>query len=215
MPVGISRLPPGASAPSTGNDHLTSPSLLVALGALKPDGEGGYVLGRDPYQTDPCASMRQPWPTARTMWTEDMDGMAQDWSDAGELFLNSPYGTQMPAWLGRLADHGNGTALVYARTDTIAFYNHVWQRADAVYFFGGRIFFHSPVTGIQYSANAGGPCCLVLYGAKSVERAKRLLKPGSAYPGSLVPIQHGKRLRVVETWSGVKKAKPKVRRKAA
>jgi hypothetical protein len=210
MPPGISKLPPGASKPSTGNDHLTSPSLLCALGALKRRGEE-YVLGSDPYHVDFCASRRQPWPTARFMFTEDEDGLAQDWSQYGECFLNCPYGTQMAAWVARLAAHGNGTALLYARTDTNAFHNHVWAKCDAVYYFRQRLFFHAPVTGIQYSANCGGPMLLAIYGQKSLERVKRLLAPTSGYPGSLVPVSR-KLVREVRVW-GERKGKEKARRK--
>lgn len=184
------RPPSGLSSKPTGVDFLTPPSLLVALGALEETDEGEYVLGPDPYDLDPTASVRQPWPTARTMWTVHEDGTQQDWSPFGEVFGNFPYGRDLYSWLSRLAAHGSGTALLYARTDTAGFDSFVWKRADAVFFFTGRIWFHKPVTGHQCDHNSGGPCVLALYGAKSVERAKRLTLPGSPYSGHLVNVRH-------------------------
>lgn len=169
-------------------DLLTPPDLLQALGALRETRDGEYVLGPDPFDLDPCASLRQPWPTARTMLTRRDNGFDAAWD--GEAFVNPPYGGELYAWLALLASHGNGMALCYARTDTRGFHAQAWSRADALYFFEGRLFFHQPVTGRQCPANCGGPTVLVMYGAKSVERAKRLLKDGSGYPGHLVPVKH-------------------------
>jgi hypothetical protein len=185
MPYNCHGRPPGAQRPATTHDLLTPPSLLAALGALRvtPD---GYALGRDPFGLDPCASEGQPWPTARTMWTVHEDGAAQDWSPHGEVYLNSPYGSELYLWLARLADHGDGLALLYARTDTQGFASQVWDRATAVYFFTRRLWFHRPVSGHQCPANCGGPMALAIYGERSVQRVRRLLKPGGDYPGCLV-----------------------------
>lgn len=173
---------------ATTTDLLTPPCLLAALGALRETPSGDYTFGRDPFDLDPCASRRQPWPTARTMFTRRDNGFDAEWE--GEVWLNPPYGRDLYAWLALLASHGNGMALCYARTDTQGFDAHVWGRADAVYFFTGRLFFHKPITGRQCPANCGGPTVLVCYGAKSVERAGRL--PGGDYPGHLVPVKRHK-----------------------
>jgi hypothetical protein len=166
-------------------DLLTPPSLLVALGALRARA-GEYALGPVPFDLDPCASARQPWATARTMWTEYEDGTARQW--AGDVWLNPPYGRELYSWLARLAAHGDGAALLYARTDTQGFREWVWGKADALYFFTGRLFFHQPVSGEQCPANCAGPMCLAMYGAKAVDRAKRLAAGG--YPGQLVPVKN-------------------------
>lgn len=168
-------------------DLLTPPSLLVALGALQVRRDE-CKLGPDPFDLDPCASHRQPWPTARTMWTVHEDGTSRPWH--GEVWLNAPYGGELYAWLALLASHGSGMALLYARTDTRGFHGQVWDRASAVYFFEGRLFFHQPVSGSQCPANCAGPMLLACYGSKSVERAKRLLD--SDYPGHLVPVKRRK-----------------------
>lgn len=186
MPMKAFDRPPGAQKPAKGVDVLTPPSLLEALGALRRDRDGEWMLGPDPFGLDPCTSERQPWPTARTQYTAYEDGTQQEWR--GETWMNPPYGTELYSWLARLAAHGNGMALLYARTDTKGFHEHVWARADALYFFAGRLFFHEPVTGYQLPFNCGGPVCLACYGGKSVERARRLTKAGSTYPGNLVVV---------------------------
>ena len=197
MPVYVNPRPPGAQHPSTGNDFLTPPELLVAMGALRLSRDGDYVLGADPFTLDPAASYRQPWPTARTMYTQYEDGTTRPWK--GETWLNPPYGKDLYLWLARLAAHGNGMALIYARTDTQGFHSQVWERADALYFFEGRLFFHAPVTGGilmdrrggNRKQNSGGPMCLAVYGSKSIERARRLVD--SDYPGHLVSLKPTRR----------------------
>ncbi|GHE79125.1 hypothetical protein GCM10019059_42150 [Camelimonas fluminis] len=69
----------------------------------------------------------------------------------------------------KLANHGKGTALVFARTETEFFHRHVWNRADACLFLHGRLHFCHP-DGRIAKANAGAPSVLVAYGAKDAER---------------------------------------------
>lgn len=189
MPVGHGKAPPGAMGTPMSNDWLSPPSLLAELGALAPDHDdpGGWKLGKLPFACDPCSSRQQPWPTARVMYDEDDDGLGREWK--GEVWLNSPYGRDLYTWLARLAIHGDGLALLYARTDTLGFHAHVWNKADAVFFFHGRPWFHKPVTGERAAANSGGPMVIAAYGKASVKRLERLTRPGSRYPGVLTPLR--------------------------
>jgi hypothetical protein len=99
--------------------------------------------GADSFDLDPATPARQPWPTARSRFTEADDGLAHPWH--GRIFLNPPYSTAaIWRWLQRLADHGTGTALIFARTETEAFCDQVWNRATALYFPRGRLNFHYP-----------------------------------------------------------------------
>ena len=43
-------------------------------------------------------------------------------------------------WLRRMAQHNDGIALTFARTETALFHETVWERANAVFFFAGRLF---------------------------------------------------------------------------
>ncbi|APC45930.1 DNA methylase [Halomonas phage QHHSV-1] len=68
-----------------------------------------------------------------------------------------------------MADHGNGIALIFARTETAMWFEHIWSQADAVLFLRGRLHFHH-LDGTRAEANAGAPSALVAYG-KSNARA--------------------------------------------
>ena len=126
---------------------LTPPEIIEALGA---------------YDLDPCAAPSpRPWPTAKTHIEKPLDGLAEKW--AGRVWLNPPYSREAVKWLRKLADHGTGTALVFARTETSWFVETVWERATAVLFLHGRIHFHH-ADGTRAPANAGAPSCLVAYG---------------------------------------------------
>lgn len=142
---------------------LTPPEILKALG---------------PFDLDPCAAVGQPWRTAVTQYTEKENGLAQPWN--GLVWCNPPFGPDAATWLARLADHGNGIALVPARTETRWFVVHVWRRADAVLFLAGRPHFHH-ADGRRADLNSGAPICLIAFGATA---RRRLIDCGLA--GSLV-----------------------------
>src|SRR5262245_18377776 len=48
------------------------------------------------------------------------DGLKKPW--IGRLRCNPPYGGFTPKWMRRMADHGNGIALTFARTETKTFF---------------------------------------------------------------------------------------------
>lgn len=68
-----------------------------------------------------------------------------------------------------MAEHGRGTLLIFARTETEAFHEFVWQRADALLFLRGRLHFHRP-DGSRAAANAGAPSVLCAYGGEDAQR---------------------------------------------
>lgn len=139
------------------DEWLTPPEIIRELG---------------PFDLDPCSPIHRPWDTADRHYSVLDDGLRQDWS--GRVWLNPPYGREAAEWLQRLWIHGNGIALIFARTETEMFFDHVWSRADAVLFFKGRLYFHH-VDGSRASANAGAPSVLIAYGsenAKALESVK-------------------------------------------
>lgn len=144
---------------------LTPPEWIKALG---------------PFDTDPCCPSAMPWPTAGFMLTEREDGLVTPW--AGRVWLNPPFGQEWPAWVERLAEHGNGIALIPARTETREFYRLVWERAAAVCFVRGRPHFHYP-TGERAPFNSGAPIALVAYGLENV------LALREAALGVVIPLQ--------------------------
>ncbi len=117
------------------------------------------------FDLDPCAAVNQPWGTAETHFTIHDDGLSKQWH--GRVWLNPPYGLKSSKWLSRLADHGNGIALIFARTETDMFFRQVWGRADALLFLRGRLHFHH-VDGSRAKANAGAPSVLIAYGDDNV-----------------------------------------------
>jgi hypothetical protein len=115
------------------------------------------------FDLDPCACDPQPWRTADRMITERENGLLRPWS--GRVWLNPPYGRQLGAWLNRLALHGHGTALTFARTETRAFHENVWPFASALLFLRGRLTFHQPNgERAKMGHNSGGPSVLIAYG---------------------------------------------------
>jgi hypothetical protein len=111
-----------------------------------------------------------PWATATKMLTEK--GLETTW--LGRVWLNPPFGREAVKWLRKLVEHGNGIALVPARTETAAWYECVWGVADAVCFVRGRPHFHYP-TGKRAPFNSGAPIALIAYGE---ENAAVLSKAG-------------------------------------
>ena len=132
------------------NVWLTPPKLVAALGE---------------FDLDPCSAGDMPWEIAKNKYTEKDDGLVQDWE--GRVFMNPPYGRLLDPFLHKLAGHGNGIALVFARTETRAFFRNVWGRADAIMFLKGRVKFYRP-DGTQ-GASSGSPSCLIAYGTSNVE----------------------------------------------
>lgn len=141
------------SKPNDGlsSDWLTPPGIVKALGK---------------FSLDPCAHPKQFYRTASHMICPPADGLADEWR--GRVWLNPPYGSQLRKWIRRLAEHGNGIALVPSRTDVEAwFWPFVWDAADAVLFLRGRLFFHRPNGSTE--GNAGHGSVLAAYGKKNVE----------------------------------------------
>ncbi|ASV44390.1 hypothetical protein PBI_SCTP2_375 [Salicola phage SCTP-2] len=95
----------------------------------------------------------------------EKDGLVEPWF--GRVWCNPPYGRDTIKWMNKLCEHGNGIALIFARTETSMFFDTVWDKADAVFFFRGRLYFRD-IFGNKAKANAGAPSCLVAYGNNNV-----------------------------------------------
>ena len=121
-----------------------------------------HSLGR--FDLDPCAHRDQFYRTAKQMISPPEDGLAVKWR--GRVWLNPPYGAGITLWLKRLAKHGNGIALVPARTEVQSwFWPYIWEAADAVFFFRGRLSFLKPDG--KKLGNAAHGSVLVAYGARN------------------------------------------------
>lgn len=157
-------------AKSSTDVWLTPPSLLKALG------------GPESFDLDPCACEDRPWDTARHHFTVADNGLLKRWS--GRVWLNPPYQTGLiRRFMARMADHGNGLALIFARTETDHFAKHIWPVCDALLFLEGRIYFHH-ADGSRSNKNAGAPSVLCAYSPHDAD-----VLAGSGIPGAFVPLR--------------------------
>lgn len=146
------------------DEWLTPPDLLAKLGE---------------FDLDPCAPVSPPWRTAKKQFSIQDNGLAQPWH--GRVWLNPPYGSETGTWLKRLADHGDGIALIFARTETTMFFDHVWEKASALLFIRGRLTFHH-VDGRKAAANGGAPSVLIAYGSACADHLKSRADLGAFVP---------------------------------
>lgn len=114
---------------------LTPPSIVQALGVfdLDPCGAPNHVLAKKTYLLE-----------------NGQDGLELPWH--GRVWCNPPYGKEAEPFLKKLASHGSGTALIFARTETRVFFEQVWGRASALLFMRGRVKF------LRADLSGGGVC---------------------------------------------------------
>ena len=122
------------------------------------------------FDLDPCGAPGHDLALKTYLLENGDDGLRDDWF--GRVWLNPPYGKQAEPFLRRMVEHGRGTALIFARTETKSFFQNVWESADAVLFLRGRISFLD-ARGVAAKANAGAPSCLVAYGQHDVEALEK------------------------------------------
>jgi phage N-6-adenine-methyltransferase len=127
------------------------------------------------FDLDPCSPRRtRPPVKARMHYTADDDGLSLAWH--GIVFVNPPYGRQLPAWIAKAraeVEQGNARvviALIPARTETSYWHEHIAGKAD-VYFIRGRLCFNT-------SQSAPFPSALAIWGAD----AATLEKLDAAFP---------------------------------
>jgi DNA N-6-adenine-methyltransferase Dam len=142
------------------------------------------VLG--PFDLDPCAADPRPLDCAEVNLCEPDDGLRPLW--AGRVWLNPPFDRYVVGrWIGRLAEHGRGTALLHARTET-EWFRVCWERATAILFMVRRLTFVKPdgtpcTTRSGERANSGAPPVLVAFGDYD---AMRLRQFAAEHGGALV-----------------------------
>jgi hypothetical protein len=138
------------------NEWYTPPHVFDALGLV--------------FDLDPCApDGGVSWVPANAHYSERDDGLARPWW--GRVWLNPPYGAQAGVWVRKLAEHGDGIALVFSRTD-VRWWHLAVPSASAVCFIERRLTF---IAGDGRSApgNSGGPSALIAYGAVCAEAVRQ------------------------------------------
>lgn len=116
------------------------------------------------FDLDPCSpGPGKSFVPADQHYTIDDDGLTSPWH--GTVFVNPPYGQQTGAWMRKLADHGDGIGLVFARTE-VRWFHDVADRADLVCFMKNRLrFYRGNLT--DHGKDAGTGSMLIAFGQKS------------------------------------------------
>lgn len=124
--------------------------------------------------------------------TKDLDALnpATSWGFRTKCWMNPPYGSLLPAFTGRAAEHaaegGEVLALLPARTDTRWWHSTVMAHADAVIFIRSRLRFID-ATGRRGESPAFGQV-LVAYGPTFAELLERAAT-GPAALGSFIRLR--------------------------
>lgn len=142
MPEMLTRYYQGKSV-----EWYTPPEIFEALG-----------LNFDLDPASPAGGL--PWVPATRHYCRADDGLSQLWQ--GRVWLNPPYGLGISRWMGRLAKHGDGLALVFARTD-MPWFQRAMSEATATCFIKGRLRF-IPDKEIHRPRLASAPSVLLAYG---------------------------------------------------
>ncbi len=141
------------------------------------------ALGK--FDLDPCSFDEHPWQVAPKYYTESDNGLLMPWF--GRIWMNPPYGLAINAWLEKLANHCNGIALTFDRSETKAFHRFVFPYADSTFNFEGRLHFYDRY-GNRAKANAGAPSVLIAYGEENSEAIARSGLKGFHRAVNSVPV---------------------------
>lgn len=101
-----------------------------------------------------------PWVPAARHFSRADDGLTRPWH--GRVWLNPPYGRDIGQWMDRLAQHGDGVALTFARTET-KWFRRAFAVATALCFIEKRLRFVAE-DGQVAPWTAGAPSILLAYG---------------------------------------------------
>lgn len=130
------------------------------------------------FDLDPCTQSKRPFNIAVTHFEYDKgdDGLQRSWQLGSPLktrcFVNPPYGTEKWKWMKKLALHGNGIALIFARTETKSFFPWVWDHASGICFLRKCISFIRKDGTV--GGNAGAPSVLISYDPLLLEQKNAL-----------------------------------------
>lgn len=128
-------------------EYVTPPYIIKALGD---------------FDLDPCGCEFSPVKTAYELICMPIDnGLFSPWQ--GRVWLNPPYGRRITRWLGKMAEHNHGIALIFSRTNTEYFHKYVFRVATGILFLKGRIRFLDRL-GRPTKNCSPAPSCLISYG---------------------------------------------------
>lgn len=109
------------------------------------------------FTLDPCSTDANA--KCAKHYTKEHDGLSQDWT--GEtVYCNPPYGREMSKWIRKCYEHfirgGTAVMLIPARTDTKAFHEYIYGKAE-IRFLRGRLRFNNSKNSAPF------PSMIVIY----------------------------------------------------
>lgn len=150
---------------TTGSDEWYTPKEIV-------DSLGEFDL-------DPCAPSPKFY-TADKCYDKFDDGLSKPWF--GRVWLNPPYSRPLIVnFVLKMAQHGNGIALLFNRMDSGLWHDVVFPTADAILVMRGRVKFHRPDGSRGGSAGCGA--VFVAWGEANSTALKE-----SGIPGKLIRL---------------------------
>jgi hypothetical protein len=121
-------------------------------------------IGGD-FDYDPCPFLGHK--TANIL--ELKDGLKSKWF--GKVWLNPPY-SEADVWVQKLAEHGYGQALLFARTGS-KWMQRALRSADSVCFLKGRVSFMKPDKTFEH--NAGADSLVLSFGCEIQDKSLGLV----------------------------------------
>ena len=117
------------------------------------------------FDLDPCATSSNT--KGKRFYSADIDGLTQDWGQETRVWCNPPY--SQPAlyqFCEKMAEHGNGILLIFARTGNKVWQEIIFPRATAVLFLRKRVRFIGPDG--EPGGSAGCDSALIAFGWENV-----------------------------------------------
>lgn len=104
------------------------------------------------FNLDPCADETNH--KCEKYFTEEENGLLQDWGGGCRVFCNPPYGSSIKDWVAKCYHEGHKeetlvVLLIPARTDTTYFHDYIEHRAE-IRFVRGRLKFGDSKTGAPF-----------------------------------------------------------------
>lgn len=133
------------------------------------------------FDLDPASCSYRPYDTAQNHYeVETQNGLELPFF--GRVWLNPPYDSHtIDAWMQRMAEHDNGIALTFGRTDRNTFHRFVFPVADSMFFIKQRLHFYNE-QGERAKSNAGAPSVLIAYGEENSESLRNVCVKGHHVP---------------------------------
>lgn len=112
---------------------------------------------------------------ATTKYNVFDDGLKKPWF--GRVWMNPPYGPDTKKWVHRMAQHGNGIALVFSRTDA-SWCQDAMRSATAMLFMSGRVEFVPGKENAHKKGRCGAGTVLFAWGRECADALKNMSDRG-------------------------------------